>query len=134
MSTETSDSVQPGTGVAPAERVTVESLDQRVTELQTVRDDAVKLGADPAQIDAQIEKLAKQRDELQQEIERAAERSKSDLRHELADRVRAYAKSGDRLMADRAALLDTFKRAVEGEALTKEDADTLRADLKLTES
>lgn len=110
-------------------------LEAQIKELEALRSRAEELKMDTATlegVDRKIEALTKERDAAI-EVERVVqERAKADLRNDVADRIRSYAREGDRFMAARTALVGSLQRAVDGGAMTKEDVEQLRADLKIT--
>lgn len=82
--------------------------------------------ASPSPEELKAAEKAKQEAADQQE-----ERERSALRVELADRVRSYTKSVERLTPEVASLRVLLNRALKAKAITREEASRVRRDLKL---
>lgn len=111
-------------------------LDAQIKELDALRSRAEELKMDTAtleSVDRKIEALTKERDAAI-DVERVIqERVKTDLRTEVADRIRAFTKDAERITASRHALQGTITRAHAAGAVTDAEVEKMRGDLKLTE-
>lgn len=110
------------------------AVKEKLEQLERLRTAAGQDAEIVASIDAKVEAAKKELDALEAEKKAVEERRKNDLRVEVADRVRSYAKEGDRFMAARSELVASLARAVEGGAIAADEAKGLRADLKISEA